>query len=461
MRKTAILVLLVLVCLNIPTVHSEEPKHKSIIVPPAENITVAFYIGGSPDVPMDNFSIMFQKIKGLGFRTKNVSDISNMYGLEDVDILILMTQNAYSDDDIYVIKEFVRDGGNLIILPPTNISDDDFSKLLEEFGFEAIGSVRDNVSFYEKETWILLNGSWDTNLSIFNNINRLLFVNATALNYTDSIKIMEEWNIEEEISLDNETNITTVFVYNIIWGNNSTMVEYGKGKYLYGENISLCYVQEYWFGSKVIVLSSSLMFTNDYIASKKYDNLIFLENIIKWLGDQINYLGIHNLTIEPNIKTFNVEKHKSLTVFFNVIATNVTNDSDFGDIIVLVGFEFLGVFINVEQANLTSKSFDDSRRIINCSYKADMYLGNLLNKTKGKAIYVKILVIKRYYGFRWSSSLEIDIIKPPYTPYRFHPILLTTILICVINLVAIFLLLPHFLEARKKARRIEKEIKKG
>ncbi|MEX0568956.1 MAG: hypothetical protein Q6363_007340, partial [Candidatus Njordarchaeota archaeon] len=285
-------------------------------------------------------------------------------------------------------------------------------------------------------------------------------VNATALNYTGDIGILKEWSIDQSISINNETNISTVFVDRILWGNNSTMAEYQKGKYLFGENVSLCYVQEYWFGSRIIVFSSSLMFADEYIVAEEYDNMMLFENIMKWLGDQINYIGIDNMIVQPDIETFDINIYDSLTVYFNVIATNIENESGFDDAIILSGFESLGRFINVEPANLTNVSFDATQKIINCSYETKLYFGNLLNNTKGRAIYIKILVIKQYYGFTWSKGIEVYIIKPPYEPHAFHPILLTTMLIIGINLIAILILLPHFLAARRKAQQIEKEIKK-
>ena len=420
------------------------------IFPPAENITFGIFTGGVQEISRGNFSVLINEIRGYGFAVKNVTSLQSTGNIEGVDVLVLLTQNTLSESEIEIIKNYTLMGGSILYILPEEITDD-VKDVLKIFGWEALDIVKDNESFYKKETQVVLNGSWP-NTTIMEGLNSLLVVNATALNYTGGISLLEELNLNETFKMD-DTEVPIVYNNKLIWGANTTFTEYKKGKLLYGENITIGFVQEYWFGGRIVVISSPYMFEDSYVILRKFDNLRFLDNIILWLGNHLSYMDIEIIERDPPQTRINIEENPEILIKFVLRITNITLEDD-GNLTVLVGLEQLGELRYVVFPELLKHKYDEKRFISTYTYEADIPLSEILNRSV--VVYIRVMAAKPFYGFHWNKAIRVEVEKPVFKPMRFHISLLFIMAIILINVVFAAITVPYALARRKEAKLIIK-----
>ncbi len=461
-RMRGIIILLLLVSI-IPSVHPkfnsspESPYACVLLENQKENITFGIFRGGTPEIPVDNFSVLIDKIKGVGFYIKNITDLTTMEELDHVHVLVLLTHENLTDEQISIIKNYTFLGGNLLFVLPSSV-DDTSKRLLEMFGLEIIGSAEDNESYYEKESYIIVNGSWE-NVSITRDINSILVVNASALNYTGNNELLDELGLNETMPLDNETNVSILYVNKLIWGGPTTYVEYKKGKKTYGQNVTFCYAQEYYFGSRIVVVSSGYMFENLYVVKKDFDNLKLLENIILWLGEKLNRIDISVISREPNETTIDIDKNPTINVKFRVTYANLSlgSNTNLPDPLTIIGFEYLGKLKLPAAPEPKNESYDEEKQEAYYYYDVDLNISALLNRSA--VVFIRIMSSMEFYGFKWSESIRIEAIKKRFSFMKYHITLLTILAVVLINLVAIVLLFPYATKIRKKCKEYESKMK--
>ena len=458
MRRILIIVLVLAAFAMLLPINAGYEGHVEIkgVVPEPQNITFGIYTGGSTEIPLGNFSILKNVIKGRGFNIKNITDLTELGELEGVDVLALLTIKNLTNDEINIIRNYSFYGGDLFIITPQEI-DKGMEDLLSLFGLESLGYVKDNESYYENESNVILNKTW-RNTSITNGIKSLLVVNATALNYTMENGLLEFLGINETMPLNNETNISILYLNNLVWGGNNTYVEYKKGQKIYGKNITICHIQEYWFGTKIVVVSSAYMFEDEYIIKKGFDNLKFLERLIYWLGDQINYMAIDIVDRNPSENTLDLDESPIVEISFDIKLTNITDNNFKSNLTVLAGFEYLGKYRGVKLPILTNETYDNAHNNATLRYKVQLNISEIINKSA--VIYVRIVAAMPLYGYRWNKPIRLDVIKQRFEFQRYHPVLLTIGAIVGINLIVLIGLMPYALKRRMRAKKIEEKAKK-
>jgi len=418
------------------------------IFPPAENITFGIYTGGTQEIPRDNFSILISEIKGYGFNVKNVTNLQSMADVEGIDVLVLLTQKDVSESEREIIKNYTLMGGSIFYVLPQEITDD-VKDTLKIFGWETLDMVKDNESFYEKESYVVLNGSWP-NITVMGRLNSLLVVNATALNYTGEIPLLKELRLNETFRIDNETEVSVVYNNKLVWGMNTTFTEYKKGKKLYGENVTIGFVQEYWFGGRMVVISSAYMFEDTYIIMKKYDNLMFLDNLILWLGHHLSYIGIEIIERDPSQTRINIDENPEIYIKFVLRITNTTMGTSNDSLVVLVGLEYLGELKYVESPEPMKYTYDNKSSIATYTFEVNMSISQILNKSA--VVFLRIMAAKPFYGFHWNKAIRIEAEKPLYKPVKFHISLLFIVAIVAINLVFAVIIMSYAFARRKEAK---------
>ncbi len=443
-------ILMVLLCVNVAgVVQIGGDKQLGIrVFPPTENITFGIYIGGTQEVPRDNFSILIDEIRGYGFNIENITSLSSLGDLKGVDILVLLTQKDLSESERNVIKNYTLMGGSIFCILPQEITDD-VKDLLRIFGWEPMGIVRDNESFYENDSYVILSETWP-NISVMRGVERILVINATALNYTGEVRLLKDFGLNQTFKLDNETEIPIIYNNKLLWGMNTTYTEPEKGKKIYGENITIGFVQEYWFGGRIIVISSAYIFENTYVVKRDYDNLAFLDNLILWLGNQLSYIGIEVLERSPAGVRINIDEYKTLNVTFALSITNTTLEESGNNLTVLVGLQCLGELRYVKSIEPTSPRYDDEKHIATYRLRASIPISDILNKSM--VVYLRIIASKPFYGFHWNKAIRIEAEKPHYKPMPFHPVLLFIAAIVAVNTISIILVTSYALKRKKEAR---------
>jgi len=457
LRKTLPIILIVALVMygHVLAMNSHVDKnneYRICMLRPPEDVMFGLYMGKDQEVPFENYTFFRDAIDRFGFDIKNISDISSMMELSDVDVLVIMTQKTFSNDEINVLKNYTLSGGSILFVLPAEITSD-VEDLLDTYGIEKLGVVEDNISYYNKETFVILNGSW-ANITLMNDIHKLLVPNATALNFTGEIELIKNLGLEETASLGGE-EVPIYYVHNMIWGLNTTYVEYSKGKKLYGENISVCIVEEFWFGGRVVVLSSPYMFEDRYVVMADYDNLNFMWNIILWLGQQSMKIGIDIIDREPSETRINITEKSTIRLEFRIAILNVTNDSVMDNLTVLAGFEHLGKFKGVKEPKLEKNIYHTTNNSASLKYEVTLNIRDAVNTSA--VIFIRIVAIKPYYGFNWNKAIRIEALKFPYKFMKFHESLYFIVAMIALNLVAIVIATPYILAKRRRVSQLDKK----
>lgn len=432
----------------------------SAVIQGEEAPTFALYTSNM-ELNLSDFGDLQSFIKGKGFDLKTIDTLS-FVNLEHVDVLILPTTQELSDKDILIIEQYMYlSGGKVLCILPQD-PDTGLKEFLEDFGIKILGMVKDNVSYFKNETSVVLNGTWLTNISIMRNINQILYVNGSALNVTEPKGFFEKLNISQTNFTITENETVDLFqYYNILWGNNSTYVEYQKDKYLNGTNLSLLPIFELWWGAKLIVVSSPYMFADKFLHVPGYNNTELLKAIIMFLGGEINSVDIKLVDLEPNVTPINLKLINSISWRFEAKIFDVSKNGYDGSNIdgvakAYVGIIYLEKFIHVAKPEITFQ-YNETQDVLVLNMTGTFNLSKYFNRSV--LISLKALVISRFYGYIWSEEYKLELYVPKISVAKWDPIMLTFGVIILIGIIAMVAVAPQAFKAKKQANEIYEQIK--
>ncbi len=434
----AIILLLITSYSALLSIRDIQAKVRENQAPPANLVKFVYIYGGSPQLEKSNMSIFIEDIISKTFKLEEVERLDSYEPLENATVLLLLGHQDFKDIDLGVIREFLMDGGSLLIaLPEENYTL--YNDILKLFSYEILGPVIDNTSYFEENTTIVVNSSQiliDHPIahSMFGNVSKLVIPKAFAIRKTD------------EPALINATFVDYIFA----WGSNTSFAdENNNGKYdpdeAIGRNVSLIICIELWYGGKIVILPSVSMLADDYLSLPQFDNLFLAYSLTYWLGNQINYISIRDVNVEP--QRVNLDEPNP-----HINVSCVITDEN-GEII-----PYLNVTVFVTRLRIILKS-QPAERIANSSvYKAQI---NVSSMKKGIVI-ILIMAYKKYYGYHWAGGVEVQLFKQPVKLSRPDPILLTfgLILPISISILAIIYVYPEYREKKAKLRELEEKIKK-
>ena len=427
-----------------------------------QDVTFAVYIGGDPELTISNYTDLLAKIDGIGFDAKNISELT-FASLEDTDALLLLGQKDFSEQDLDVIAQYVMfGGGSILYLVPTDITTgvEDFLKL---FGVEVLGKVYDNVSYYENENIIVLNGTWENKSKIFLNVKSLVIENASALNITTEIGILTKFNLSETMNLTDNKTVPIVYITKLMWGGNNTAVEYKPKKYIYGVNITLGVELKFWSGSRILILPSPHILADKYVRLPQYGNEIFMEQILLWLGKQLESIEINVLGYSPQSGVLYLDTGRYISAEFEVIQRDVpqfneANNLRVSNISLLAGLEYLGKLTHILEPTIVNISYDNYTNSMRYIVNVSIDIKKIYNRSV--VVYLRVVAFDAQYGFFWSEALRFEIIKPRVVLMEFHPVIMITMAMLAISIISAIILYPHARKYKLSVKEFEEKIAK-
>ncbi len=359
---------------------------------------------------LDNFKGYLKSLPWI-----NLKSLSNVKSYEDIstaDLIIMLGVLTFENMSDFLMQ-FILEGGSLILAPPAD-KFEAFNNFTKLFGVEALETVAmDNSSYYQVNTSVELVNSWDANTPLFSGVTKIVLPSGHPL------RLLENQTIES-------------IKYPVLWGMNTTVAE----NYV-GTNLTLAVAIELVTTSKVVILGSYGLLTDDYINIG--DNRIFALNLVRWIGNKFNSLKIKDVTVSQT----EVIKNEKPTITVNFTITNI---SDYPQ--------------NVNAKVYVVRAGDSAPLIA----KNATYLGNgkytvTLDFSDIRASIVELWIIahKKYIGYyTWpeigEKPFEITIYE--YKSYSIIPDPLTLVLFLLVPMIGFFIvlirMLPRYIRGKKK-----------
>ena len=424
----------------------------------------AIYTGGSPELSLGNYSDLLAKIDGIGFSRKNVTELS-FVDLENTSTLLLLGQKEFSEEDIQTIARYIMlCGGSILYLVPTEITDSvkDFLRL---FGLEVLGNVYDDASYYKSEETVVLNGTWDNRSKIFLDVQTIVVANASALNLTNSLELLAMFNLTKTMNVTENKSVPLVYASPLIWGGNNTTAEY-KGRYLYGTNVTLGITLKFWSGSRVLILSSPHILSDNYVRLPQYDNEEFIEQVLLWLAKKLEQIEIDVIDYSPQSGIVYLDKDQFINACFNVIMKDVPYDiyqkqdliSNYYNLSLLAGLEHLGRLVHIVEPEIVNSTYDNITNTFKYVVNVTINIRELYNRSV--VVFLRLVVFNDYYGFFWSKALRFEIVKHKVTFVEFHPVIIITVGMIATSIVLGLVLYPYARKYKSRIREFERKITK-
>ncbi len=409
----------------------------SALTPPTNQVVFVYFNGGAPVYTKAQLKTFLDNVLEP-FTVKEITSIDTYDKLENATVLLLLGQTDLSSINMHVLTQFLREGGSLLIaLPPDNFST--FDSVLDLFALKTLGKALDNSSYYENKTNIIVNDSY---MIKEHPLIRSVLGNVSKVVIPDGIGLAKS---------EKEPRINATFEsYSLMWGLNTTFIdENGNGKWdkneLSGSNISLIHIVETWYGGRIVILSSIEMITDNFLLNPEFDNLILCKALAYWLGNQIGYISIRDITANPTFLDITRDKLE-----INVTA-RVTNENN--ETLSQIQVNACLVRLNEIVVSAGAISIDDEP-----VYKARLNVSNV----KPGVAYIYVMVYKKYYGYFWARGPEITLYKPPVNIISNNTLaLILGGLIPLITVVALAIyILPEYMKKRRELKEIEEKVKK-
>lgn len=409
--------------------------NQTALTPSTNQVTFVYFNGGAPVYTKAQLDMFLNDILEP-FLVREVSDIDTYDKLENATVLMLLGQTDLSSLEMNVLNQFLIEGGSLLIaLPPDNFSA--FNEILKLFALKPLGPVLDNSSYYENMTDIIVNDSYMINdhpviNSVFGNISRVLVPRGAGI------------LIEKKKPLINATFES----YSLIWGLNSTFIdENGNGELdeneIHGSNISLVRVIETWYGGRIVILSSIEMIIDNVLLRTEFDNLIFCKALVYWLGYQIGYISIRDISANPTFIDITKDKLEINVTFTITDENNAT----------LKHIQVNACLVRLNEIIVSSAAIGSGPK-----YEAKLNVSGI----KPGLVYLYVMAYKKYYGYFWAKGPKITLYKPPVTITSVDALILVFgALVPLVLVIALSVyVFPEYRDKKRKLREIEDKIKK-
>ena len=407
------------------------------LTPSINTVKFIYYTGDSSVVNDANLSTFLNDILDP-FSVEEISSLNTYSDLENASVLMLLGLTSMDSIDMTLLVRFLRDGGSLLLAFP----EEDYSvynRILDLFSLKTSYPILDNSSYENVKEIVIINSTYMTsNHPIFNSV------------FGSVEKIIIPHGIGIEPTGD-KANINATFTqYSLVWGTSTTFIDKNDNKNLdedekKGVNVSVIHILELWYGGKIVILPSVYMMTDEYLSMTKFNNYVFLKALTYWLGDQIGYISIRDITVS----TTNINLHTGpfeLNVSFRITDENNNSLSD------------LKVDVYLTRLSQIIKNATQITKINDIDFRAVL---NAYGLKAGVAI-VYVMAYKPHYGYHWAGGIEIILFKPPVIPAEpdILMILFGIVIPAVIGFSLVIYLLPEYRSNRQKIREIEEKVPK-
>ena len=423
-KLMAYTLLLFLITSNMVAILNSMPNNNLNPLQEETKLNVTIITGNSTlvsETELDNFKGYLESLPWINL--KFLSEVKSYDDISSSDLIVMLGVLTFENISDF-LTQFVLEGGSLIIAPPAD-KFEAFNNFTKMFGVEAVEAVAtDNSSYYEVNTTVELVDSWDTNTPLFNGVTKIVLPSGHPL------RLLENQTFES-------------VRYPILWGMNTTVADNYRGA-----NLTLAIAIEAITTSKIVILGSYSLLTDDYINIG--DNRIFALNLVRWIGNKFNLLKIKNVFVSQT----EVLKNENPIVTVNFTITNI---SDYPQ--------------NVDAKVYIVRAGDSAPLIV----KNATYLGNgkytvTLDFSDIRTSIVELWIIahKKYIGYyTWpeigDKPFEITIYENK--PYSIIPDPLTLALFLLVPIIGFFVvlirMLPRYIKGRKKVNEWEQTEQKS
>ncbi len=423
-KLMAYTLLLFLITSNMVAILNSMPNNNLNPFQEETKLNVTIITGNSTlvsETELDNFKGYLESLPWINL--KFLSEVKSYDDISSSDLIVMLGVLTFENISDF-LTQFVLEGGSLIIAPPAD-KFEAFNNFTKMFGVEAVEAVAtDNSSYYEVNTTVELVDSWDTNTPLFNGVTKIVLPSGHPL------RLLENQTFES-------------VRYPILWGMNTTVADNYRGA-----NLTLAIAIEAITTSKIVILGSYSLLTDDYINIG--DNRIFTLNLVRWIGNKFNLLNIKNVFVSQT----EVLKNENPIVTVNFTITNI---SDYPQ--------------NVDAKVYIVRAGDSAPLIV----KNATYLGNGkytvtldLSDIRTSIVELWIIAHKKYIGYyTWpeigDKPFEITIYENK--PYSIIPDPLTLALFLLVPIIGFFVvlirMLPRYIKGRKKVNEWEQTEQKS
>ncbi len=423
-KLMAYTLLLFLITSNMVAILNSMPNNNLNPFQEETKLNVTIITGNSTlvsETELDNFKGYLESLPWINL--KFLSEVKSYDDISSSDLIVMLGVLTFENISDF-LTQFVLEGGSLIIAPPAD-KFEAFNNFTKMFGVEAVEAVAtDNSSYYEVNTTVELVDSWDTNTPLFNGVTKIVLPSGHPL------RLLENQTFES-------------VRYPILWGMNTTVADNYRGA-----NLTLAIAIEAITTSKIVILGSYSLLTDDYINIG--DNRIFTLNLVRWIGNKFNLLKIKNVFVSQT----EVLKNENPIVTVNFTITNI---SDYPQ--------------NVDAKVYIVRAGDSAPLIV----KNATYLGNGkytvtldLSDIRTSIVELWIIAHKKYIGYyTWpeigDKPFEITIYENK--PYSIIPDPLTLALFLLVPIIGFFVvlirMLPRYIKGRKKVNEWEQTEQKS
>ena len=403
-------------------------SNKQTVIIPKQvkpTVNVGILVTNDTTVTKDELTNFKSYLENLPWaNVKFVEDVQSYSDISTNDILIILGAITFENLTDY-LNQFVLEGGSLLLAPPA-ANMDKFNNFTRKIGFEVIDEIaKDNSSYYESNTSIVLTNTWDAKSPIFNGVTKVIMPSAHPIAI-----------IKENTTYKGEK-------YRLLWGLNTTTTPNLKG-----EEITLIAASELFTTSKVLITGTYSIFTNTYI--NLGDNRILAINIVKWLGNRFDYLKIQDVQVSAR-KVF-VSLDPVIQVNFTI--TNSSNqpiEANAEVIIVRAGSSYPLITKNASYLG-------------NGKYTAELDFTGI----RPSIVELWIIAHKKYIGYYiWPEPNDqpFEITVYEHEQYQIFPDAITFTFFVLIPILGIFvtvaIMLPRYLSNRKKIKELEQKQEKS
>ena len=442
MKRTSLILLVLSLLILFPStgVYSYKDTinsaHNPLQAPPINKVKIVYVSGGNPVLEKANLSTFLNEILEP-FDLEETLKITTYEPLENATVLLLLGLRSFGDVKIEVITQFLLDGGSLLIaLPDENYTM--YNDLLKLFSLKVLGPIYDNETFYKETENVVVNSSYLLNehplaRSLFGNVSKLVIPKGIGLEKINATPLIN----------------ATFTEYSLAWGTNTTFIDKNKNEKYdkdepRGKNVSLITVIELWYGGKIVILPSVYMLSNTFLMLLQYDDYIFIKALMYWLGNQIAYISIRNIKVEPTIVDLNSNPRINVTFMVTDENNNTIPRLDVYVFLVRLG----SILINASAQRVDNTTL----------YKATLDVTGL----RWGTVIVYIMAYKKYYGYHWAGNIKVILYKQPVKKKAPDIILLTLGIIVptIISLILIIYVFPEYRQRTRKLKEIEKKAMK-
>ncbi len=241
------------------------------------------------------------ELYGYNFTLNKDDSVFNTTEVEDDALVIVMVgKDGYSSSYINELTDFIRLGGQAIILL-SNASNSALTasrSIASKFGIDFL------------ENRVLQNGDDVISIDSSNFNSRLIFTsgNSTALNREAQAVQFTSGVLNISKALDEELIQSQKFaIYNLFEGMNDLVYD-ENGNLIpdqaesYNENLSLGVAMDFQLGGRLAMFPTNFL-TDDYLTAA--DNIEYLLRMVPWAAKQIGRIQVNNFTISISNATYN------------------------------------------------------------------------------------------------------------------------------------------------------------